>query len=220
MQTLGEKKEWNIHFEKHIRDLDKKKPVIWTGDLNVAPTALGMAFAHPTVLSSNDRVHRSGEPQDELEQDSWVHRSRDQGICTHPWAIRCKRVWSKENDRRMEAPTSRTEALYVLLLSIWLQKERPRLATRYLWVSHLESGVCFRPNVWWFPRSRFKWAYSRQSQDVRNQKWDIRCLWSLSGCFGNRSWFVGEQDTSYSTPVDSKASPTLHMLRWYIHAWL
>ena len=84
MQTLGEKKEWNVHFEKYIRDLDKKKPVIWTGDLNVAPTALGMAFAHPTVLSSNGRVHRSGEPQDELEQDSWVHRSRDQGICTHP----------------------------------------------------------------------------------------------------------------------------------------
>ena len=50
MQTLGEKKEWNIHFEKYIRDLDKKKPVIWTGDLNVAPTALGIAFAHPKAL--------------------------------------------------------------------------------------------------------------------------------------------------------------------------
>lgn len=40
---MPEKKEWNVHFTKYIRDLDNKKPVIWTGDLNVAPTALGMS---------------------------------------------------------------------------------------------------------------------------------------------------------------------------------
>ena len=40
-QTLDAKKEWNKHFEVYIRELDKKKPVIWAGDLNVAPTALG-----------------------------------------------------------------------------------------------------------------------------------------------------------------------------------
>lgn len=40
-QTLDAKKEWNEHFEAYIRDLDTKKPVIWSGDLNVAPTALG-----------------------------------------------------------------------------------------------------------------------------------------------------------------------------------
>lgn len=40
-QTLNQKKEWNQHFENYIRDLDRKKPVIWTGDLNVAPTEKG-----------------------------------------------------------------------------------------------------------------------------------------------------------------------------------
>jgi exonuclease III len=42
IQTLDQKKEWNVHFEAYIRDLDKKKPVIWTGDLNVAPTEMGI----------------------------------------------------------------------------------------------------------------------------------------------------------------------------------
>ncbi|KAJ7444905.1 Endonuclease/exonuclease/phosphatase [Mycena latifolia] len=43
LKTLDEKKEWNTHFEAYIRDLDKQKPVIWTGDLNVAPTELDLA---------------------------------------------------------------------------------------------------------------------------------------------------------------------------------
>ncbi|TFY76623.1 hypothetical protein EWM64_g7391 [Hericium alpestre] len=38
LKTMSEKKLWNQHFEVYIRDLDKKKPVIWGGDLNVAPT--------------------------------------------------------------------------------------------------------------------------------------------------------------------------------------
>ena len=40
-QTLDAKKEWNTHFDTYIRELDTKKPVIWTGDLNVAPTEMG-----------------------------------------------------------------------------------------------------------------------------------------------------------------------------------
>lgn len=40
-QTLDAKNEWNLHFTKYIRDLEKQKPVIWAGDLNVAPTELG-----------------------------------------------------------------------------------------------------------------------------------------------------------------------------------
>ncbi|KAI1795893.1 Endonuclease/exonuclease/phosphatase [Ganoderma leucocontextum] len=43
LKTLDAKKEWNEHFEVYIRDLDRKKPVIWAGDLNVAPTALDLA---------------------------------------------------------------------------------------------------------------------------------------------------------------------------------
>ncbi|KAN0116643.1 Endonuclease/exonuclease/phosphatase [Russula decolorans] len=42
LKTLDAKKAWNHHFEAYIRDLDKKKPVIWTGDLNVAPTAIDL----------------------------------------------------------------------------------------------------------------------------------------------------------------------------------
>ncbi|KIJ69015.1 hypothetical protein HYDPIDRAFT_23880 [Hydnomerulius pinastri MD-312] len=45
LKTLKEKNTWNEHFTAHIRDLDKKKPVIWMGDLNVAPTAIDLANA-------------------------------------------------------------------------------------------------------------------------------------------------------------------------------
>ncbi|KAI0032273.1 Endonuclease/exonuclease/phosphatase [Vararia minispora EC-137] len=41
LKTLDAKRLWNEHFEVYVRDLDKKKPVIWGGDLNVAPTAEG-----------------------------------------------------------------------------------------------------------------------------------------------------------------------------------
>ncbi|KAN0076914.1 Endonuclease/exonuclease/phosphatase [Tylopilus felleus] len=43
LKTLKEKNVWNEHFTTYMRDLDKKKPVIWTGDMNVAPTAKDLA---------------------------------------------------------------------------------------------------------------------------------------------------------------------------------
>lgn len=49
LQTLDAKKEWNVHFEAYIRGLDKKKPVIWTGDLNVAPTEMGMPLRSKSI---------------------------------------------------------------------------------------------------------------------------------------------------------------------------
>ncbi|KAJ3725808.1 Endonuclease/exonuclease/phosphatase [Lentinula raphanica] len=45
LKNLDDKKEWNVHFTKYIRDLDKIKPVIWTGDLNVAPTEIDLSNA-------------------------------------------------------------------------------------------------------------------------------------------------------------------------------
>ncbi|CCM02078.1 uncharacterized protein FIBRA_04155 [Fibroporia radiculosa] len=45
LKTLEAKKEWNVHFTKYIRALDRKKPVIWTGDLNVAPTGKDLTNA-------------------------------------------------------------------------------------------------------------------------------------------------------------------------------
>ncbi|KAL8293095.1 hypothetical protein RQP46_000789 [Phenoliferia psychrophenolica] len=38
LATLDKKEAWNVAFEKYLRILDAKKPVIWTGDLNVVPT--------------------------------------------------------------------------------------------------------------------------------------------------------------------------------------
>ncbi|KAF9475864.1 hypothetical protein BDN70DRAFT_864232 [Pholiota conissans] len=43
LKTLEEKKIWNTHFFAYMRDLDNKKPIIWAGDLNVAPTELDLA---------------------------------------------------------------------------------------------------------------------------------------------------------------------------------
>ncbi|GAA5848667.1 hypothetical protein JCM8547_004590 [Rhodosporidiobolus lusitaniae] len=38
LKTMPEKKAWNAAFERYLRELDGKKPVIWCGDLNVVAT--------------------------------------------------------------------------------------------------------------------------------------------------------------------------------------
>ncbi|TCD63626.1 hypothetical protein EIP91_005177 [Steccherinum ochraceum] len=45
LKTLDAKKLWNTHFETYLHSLDAKKPVIWGGDLNVAPTELDLTHA-------------------------------------------------------------------------------------------------------------------------------------------------------------------------------
>lgn len=42
---MDRKVAWQVAFEAHLRKLDAVKPVIWTGDLNVAPTAKGTLLA-------------------------------------------------------------------------------------------------------------------------------------------------------------------------------
>ncbi|KAH6918415.1 DNA-lyase [Coprinopsis sp. MPI-PUGE-AT-0042] len=42
LKNLGEKAKWMTQFDAYMRDLDKKKPVIWTGDINIAPTAIDL----------------------------------------------------------------------------------------------------------------------------------------------------------------------------------
>ncbi|KDN51681.1 hypothetical protein RSAG8_00228, partial [Rhizoctonia solani AG-8 WAC10335] len=39
LKSMDRKVAWQVAFEAHLRKLDAVKPVIWTGDLNVAPTA-------------------------------------------------------------------------------------------------------------------------------------------------------------------------------------
>ena len=65
---MDAKKAWNTHFEAYIRDLDKKKPVIWGGDLNVAPTEIGEYSRFCDVKQRNaDHGHRLEQCQKELE---------------------------------------------------------------------------------------------------------------------------------------------------------
>ncbi|TFY56908.1 hypothetical protein EVJ58_g7355 [Rhodofomes roseus] len=45
LKALDAKKEWNKHFTAYIRSLDRQKPVIWAGDLNVAPTEKGASMS-------------------------------------------------------------------------------------------------------------------------------------------------------------------------------
>jgi len=45
LKTLGAKNIWNEHFTTYIRDLDKKKFVLWIGDMNVAPTEIDLSNA-------------------------------------------------------------------------------------------------------------------------------------------------------------------------------
>lgn len=42
IQNLEYKQTWNTCFESYLRQLDSVKPVIWTGDFNVAPTPLDL----------------------------------------------------------------------------------------------------------------------------------------------------------------------------------
>ncbi|KAG9084461.1 hypothetical protein FS749_005213 [Ceratobasidium sp. UAMH 11750] len=39
LKSMDRKVAWQVAFEAHLRKLDATKPVIWTGDLNVAPSA-------------------------------------------------------------------------------------------------------------------------------------------------------------------------------------
>ncbi|KAM0753627.1 hypothetical protein T439DRAFT_322519 [Meredithblackwellia eburnea MCA 4105] len=38
LANMDKKEAWNAAFEVYLRQLDSKKPVVWTGDLNVVPT--------------------------------------------------------------------------------------------------------------------------------------------------------------------------------------
>ena len=43
LKRLDYRKEWDIHLKDYLVDLDKKKPVIFTGDLNVAHERIDLA---------------------------------------------------------------------------------------------------------------------------------------------------------------------------------
>lgn len=42
--TLPKRLSWNEAFKKHVVNLDEKKPVIITGDMNVAHQEIGIYF--------------------------------------------------------------------------------------------------------------------------------------------------------------------------------
>ncbi|KAK9894178.1 hypothetical protein P389DRAFT_146722 [Cystobasidium minutum MCA 4210] len=47
LKNMDYKKEWNVAFEKYLRELDAQKPVIWGGDFNCAPTEKDIRHAKP-----------------------------------------------------------------------------------------------------------------------------------------------------------------------------
>jgi len=73
---MDRKKAWNSAFENYIRSLDAQKPVIWLGDLNVAPTALGtdkpLLCSFETNISTPSR-HQTVKAK--LQQICWSHRN-------------------------------------------------------------------------------------------------------------------------------------------------
>jgi AP endonuclease-1 len=50
LKSLEEKKAWNRAFERYLRELDAKKPVVWTGDMNVVPTEKGASHIPFSLL--------------------------------------------------------------------------------------------------------------------------------------------------------------------------
>jgi len=73
LKTLEAKKEWNAHFTAYIRDLDRRKPVIWTGDLNVAPTEKGKSRARMLDRLSANACHASLIVFPSLFYNSFIH---------------------------------------------------------------------------------------------------------------------------------------------------
>lgn len=61
LKTLPNKRAWNEHFESYVRDLDKKKPVIWGGDINCARTEKDIRNAKTNYNKS------AGYTQDEID---------------------------------------------------------------------------------------------------------------------------------------------------------
>lgn len=42
--TLPKRLQWNEEFRRHVKELDKKKPVIICGDMNVSHKEIGMYY--------------------------------------------------------------------------------------------------------------------------------------------------------------------------------
>jgi exonuclease III len=76
-QTMEAKKVWQTYLETYLRSLDAKKAVIWVGDLNVAPEAIGMCHVHCEETAVHSLYGRSGESKTQLEQDARLHRNRN-----------------------------------------------------------------------------------------------------------------------------------------------
>lgn len=51
--TLPKRLEWNKIFKKHIEEMDKKKPVIICGDMNVAHQEIGITIFVLTYLQTS-----------------------------------------------------------------------------------------------------------------------------------------------------------------------
>ncbi|CAH7671215.1 Endonuclease/exonuclease/phosphatase [Phakopsora pachyrhizi] len=61
LKFMEKKKEWNVWFEKYLRQLDEKKPIVWGGDINCALTSKDLRNPESNYNKS------AGYTQDEID---------------------------------------------------------------------------------------------------------------------------------------------------------
>lgn len=98
-----------------------------------------------------DCAYRLDEPKAELEQDARIYRSGDERVCAHSRPERRTtriRRGGRNGGRgeicgRVAGDTSRPATLYVLRVQIPMQKQRHRMAARYVCVPVLSRCLSF-----------------------------------------------------------------------------
>ncbi|KAK4050658.1 hypothetical protein OIV83_003384 [Microbotryomycetes sp. JL201] len=100
---LDRRRAWAKDFERHIRQLDPKKPVIWTGDFNVV-------VPDKDKDTGRDKVNLSLD----LEKPSMCFTSQQPG--THPLEIQ----WHKELiERKPDARNPRRPSADPIFVDVW-----------------------------------------------------------------------------------------------------
>lgn len=51
LKSMAVKEKWMTAFHKYLQELDAKKPVVWAGDVNCAPTAKGARLPSSLLIA-------------------------------------------------------------------------------------------------------------------------------------------------------------------------
>ncbi|GAA97949.1 hypothetical protein E5Q_04629 [Mixia osmundae IAM 14324] len=87
LKSMPRKQDWNEAFERYLRELDSVKPVVWMGDLNVAPTSIDVRNSKKnwdkepghTAIERDAFVQQLQPTESEHKPliDVWRHRNPD-----------------------------------------------------------------------------------------------------------------------------------------------